>query len=39
MNMGYDVCWWIDERRQEEVHKKGLLEGYELGMQNGKDEE
>ena len=23
---GYNVCWWIDEKRQEEVHKKGLLD-------------
>ena len=36
---GYDTCRQVSEPRQEEAHKKGLLEGHELGLQQGKDQE
>jgi len=29
----------LDKEKEERACKEGLLEGYELGMQNGKDEE
>ena len=33
------MCQRINEPRQEEAHKNGRLEGFELGMHHGKDEE
>ena len=36
---GYDVKGKLDEEKEGRACKEGLLEGYELGMQNRKDEE
>jgi len=36
---GYNVKGKLDEEKEERACKEGLLEGYKLGVQNGKDEE
>ena len=36
---GYDAKGKLEQEKGEQAHKKGLLEGHELGMQNGTDNE
>jgi hypothetical protein len=34
---GYEAQWKLDQEKEEQPHKTGLLEGYELGIQEGKE--
>jgi hypothetical protein len=36
---GYEARWKLDQEKGEQARKKGLLEGYELGIQEGKEHE